>query len=79
MGKKKEDLEKNKNGPNLKEMLLACLVTCTKQEQIYSANWQSVLFVQKSMILDDGSMYGWMDGWVGGNAGLRIAYTNQKY
>ena len=24
-------------------------------------------------------MDGWMDGWVEGKAGLRIAYSNQKY
>ena len=24
-------------------------------------------------------MGGWMDGWMGGKAGLRIAYSNQKY
>jgi hypothetical protein len=23
-------------------------------------------------------MGGWMDGWMGGKAGLRIAYSNQK-
>ena len=23
-------------------------------------------------------MYGWMSGWVGGRAGLRVAYSNQK-
>ena len=31
----------------------------------------------------DGWMGGWMDGWMGGwmdvKAGLRIAYSNQKY
>ena len=33
--------------------------------------------------LDDGWVGGWMDGWMGGwmdgKAGLRIAYSNQKY
>jgi hypothetical protein len=24
-------------------------------------------------------MDGWMDGWMAGKAGLRIAYSNQKY
>jgi hypothetical protein len=24
-------------------------------------------------------MGGWMDGWMGGKAGLRIAYSNQKF
>jgi hypothetical protein len=27
----------------------------------------------------DGWMDGWMGGWMGGKAGLRIAYSNQKY
>ena len=27
----------------------------------------------------DGWMDGWMDGWVGVKAGLRIAYSNQKF
>ena len=27
----------------------------------------------------DGWMDGWMGGWVDGKAGLRIAYSNQKY
>ena len=28
----------------------------------------------------DGWMGGWMDGWkLGGKAGLRIAYSNQKF
>ena len=30
-------------------------------------------FAQKSMAQD-----GWTDGWVGGRAGLRIVYSNQK-
>ena len=39
-------------------------------------------FVQKSMALDmwmDGWVGGYMDRWVGGRAGLRIAYSNLKY
>ena len=40
---------------------------------MHPVNWQSLLFVQKSMVLD-GLVGGWMDG----RAGLRIAYTNQK-
>jgi hypothetical protein len=24
------------------------------------------------------NLAGWMDGWMGGKAGLRIAYSNQK-
>ena len=27
----------------------------------------------------DGWMGGWMDGWMDGKAGLRIAYSNQKW
>ena len=27
----------------------------------------------------DGWMGGWMDGWMGVKAGLRIAYSNQKF
>ena len=27
----------------------------------------------------DGRKEGWMDGWMDGKAGLRIAYSNQKF
>ena len=27
----------------------------------------------------DGWVDGWMDGWMDGKAGLRIAYSNQKW
>ena len=33
---------------------------------------------ENSMLLD-GWMGGWMDGWMDGRAGLRIAYSNQKF
>ena len=39
------------------KQVLTCLVICTKQEQIYTAIWHSLLFVQKSKILG-----GWVDG-----------------
>ena len=38
---------------------------------------KSLLFLQKSMALF-GRKEGWMDGWVDGLAGLRIAYSNQQ-
>ena len=62
-------------------MVLTCLVICSHEEQIYTVNWQSLLFRAKKY--DTGRMGGWMDGWMegwmDGKAGLRIAYSNQKH
>ena len=48
--------------------VLSCLVICTTWELIYIVNLQSLLFCAKK--------YG--PGWMGGRAGFRFAYSNQK-
>ena len=64
--------------------VLTCLVICTKKEQVYTVNYQSLFFctnVWSRMGMDgrmDGWVDGWMAGWVGGRARLRIASSNQK-
>ena len=59
------------NQKKVLKKVLTCLVICTKYEQNYTVNCQSLLFCAKK--------YGpeWMDGWVDGKAGLRITYSNQ--
>ena len=45
---------------------------CTKEERLYTIIQHLLLFRAKKY------GPGWVDGWVGGRAGLRIAYSNQK-
>ena len=54
--------------------------TCTEYEQIQTVNWQSLIFCAKKLgHWMDGWMGGCVGGWMGGKAGLRIAYSNQKF
>ena len=50
-----------------------CRVICTKWENIFTVNLHSLPFWAKKY------GPGWMGGWIGGKAGLRIAYSNQKF
>ena len=45
------------------------MAICTKSQQIYTVLGHTLSFWASSMVLD---------GWAGGGAGLRIAYSNQK-
>ena len=48
---------------------------CTKFEQINTVNFQLLIFRAKNLA---GWVEGRVVGWMGGKAGLRIAYSNQK-
>ena len=41
--------------------------------------FQPMLHFCEKSVVSDGWMEGWMGGWMDGRAGLRIAYSNQKY
>ena len=53
-----------------------------KAVHLYTKSAYAHFSPKKRMALDGWMVRkvdGWMDGWLGGRAGLRIAYSNQKY
>ena len=53
------------------------MVTILSEFKLNGNQIHNFVAVQKTLL--DGWMEGWKDGWVGGKAGLRIAYSNQKF
>ena len=56
--------------------LIKNLICCTEEECVYIANQHMLIFCAKNS--GAGCKDGWMDGWKGGKAGLRIASSNKK-